>query len=64
MANVISHAEFLNDLRHGWGPDKHAVNHFKTHVWFKSCEGGYTECCEYENPCERHAKMQRGECDA
>lgn len=60
MPTLMSKAaarQFLEDGRHGWGADKHAVNHFKEHVWFKSCPGGFTECCDFGNECDYHAKM-------
>lgn len=58
MANSIPMPDFLEDLRFAWGPDKHAVNHFGDHVWFKSIPGGYTECCEYGNECEHHKSLR------
>lgn len=38
--------------------NKHFVNHFGMHYWFKSCPGGYTECCEYDHECENHSKIK------
>lgn len=59
-------AEMLNILRHGdgfcgWGADKHTINHFKEHVWFKKCDGGFTECCDYGYECPHHAELRKKE---
>lgn len=67
---VITHGEMLDALRNGiglcgWGVDKHTINHFKEHVWFKKIDGGYTECCLYGDACERHSRLEMQEqCDA
>lgn len=60
LINKEDATQFLDAARAAWGPDKHAVNHNKEHVWFKKCTGGFTECCEFDNPCDRHAAMNQG----
>ncbi len=42
----------LNNLR--WRADMIVTNPFGERVWLKSIEGGVTDCCPVDAPCERH----------
>ena len=43
----------------GFAADKHCSNHAGEHWWYKKIEGGFTECCEYDNECEKHLRMRK-----
>ena len=46
------------DKRAGFAADKHCTNHFGDHYWYKKIEGGFTECCECDNECEKHKAIR------
>lgn len=45
----------------GFAADKHCTNHAGEHWWYKKIKGGFTECCEYDNECEKHLGMRKEE---
>ena len=45
----------LDDMR--WGPDMVILNYDNERVWLKQIEGGITDCCFEEEPCEHHAAV-------
>lgn len=46
------------DKHAGFAADKHCANHAGDHYWYKKIEGGFTECCEYDNECEKHKAIR------
>lgn len=45
----------LNELR--WSADRVVDNHFGERVWLKQIEGGITDCCPEDSPCDYHKRL-------
>jgi hypothetical protein len=48
--------DFLEALR--WKADQLVTNPFGERVWLKQMPDGLTDCCDADDPCERHAGQE------